>query len=100
MTVSILHSLWRELTYLLTCGRRSLVSGTQNDTVLSGITLRGMIKVYWLDLTLVYILDHAVCCDSAASSGRSLHLIISQLRTKCSSWNSPKYVRRTNTSPT
>ena len=31
MTVSIPHSLWRELTYLLTCGRRSLVSGTQND---------------------------------------------------------------------
>ena len=36
----------RELTYLLTCGRRSIVSRTQNDTVLSGITLTGMIKVY------------------------------------------------------
>ena len=35
MTVSILHSLWRELTYLLTCGRRSLVSGTQNVIVVS-----------------------------------------------------------------
>ena len=34
-TVSILHSLRRELTYLLTCRRRSLVSGTQNDTVFS-----------------------------------------------------------------
>ena len=28
MTVLIFHSLWRELTYLLTCGRCSLVSGT------------------------------------------------------------------------
>ena len=35
MTVSILESLRRELTYLLTCGRRSLVSGTQNDMVVS-----------------------------------------------------------------
>ena len=35
VTVSILHSLWRELTDLLTCGRCSLVSGTQNDTVVS-----------------------------------------------------------------
>ena len=52
-----------------------------------------MIKVYWLDdLTLAYILDHAVCCASAASSGRSLHLIISQLRTKCSSSNCPNHV--------
>ena len=34
----------------------------------------------WLDLTLAYILYHAVCCASAASSGRSLHLITSQLR--------------------
>ena len=25
------------------------------------------------DLTLAYILDHAVCCASAASLGRSLH---------------------------
>ena len=33
MTVSILQSLRRELTYLLTCGRRSLVSGTLNDIV-------------------------------------------------------------------
>ena len=35
MTVSILHSLRRELTYLLTCGRRSLVSENQNDIVVS-----------------------------------------------------------------
>ena len=35
MTVSILHSLRRELMYLLTCGRRSLVSGTQNVIVVS-----------------------------------------------------------------
>ena len=34
-------------------------------------------KVYWkyTDWTLAYIFDHAVCCASAASSGRSLHLI-------------------------
>ena len=50
------------LTYLLICGRRSLVSGTKNDIVVSWITLWGMIKIYWLDLTLAYILDHAVCC--------------------------------------
>ena len=35
MTVSVLHSLRREMTYLLTCRRRSLVSGTQNDIVVS-----------------------------------------------------------------
>ena len=34
-SVSILYSLRRELPYLLTCGRRSLVSGIQNDTVVS-----------------------------------------------------------------
>ena len=33
-------------------------------------------------LTLAHILDHAVCCASAASSGRSLRLTASQLRTK------------------
>ena len=33
-------------------------------------------------LTLAYIFDHAVCCASAASSGQSLHLITSHLRTK------------------
>ena len=51
LTVSILHSLRRELTYTLTCRRRSLVSGTQNDIVVSWITLRGMIKVYWLNFS-------------------------------------------------
>ena len=83
---------------LLTCGRRSLVSETQNEIVVSWITLWGMMKVYWLDLTLVYIFDHAVCCASAASSGRSLHLITSQLRTKQSSSNCPNHVRRTKSS--
>ena len=63
-------------------GRCSLASGTLNDKVVSWITLWGMIKVYWLDLTWAYILDHAVCCVSATSSGQSLHLIISQLRNK------------------
>ena len=79
--------------YWLTCGRRSLVSGTQNDIVVSWITLWWMIKVYWFDLTLAYIFDHAVCCASAASSGRSLHL-----RTKQSSSKCPNHVRRTKTS--
>ena len=51
MTVSILHSLRREFTCLLTCGRRSLVSENKNDLVVSWLTLWGMIKVYWLDLT-------------------------------------------------
>ena len=31
----ILYSLLSELTYLLTCVRRSLVSGTQNEIVVS-----------------------------------------------------------------
>ena len=34
----------------------------------------------YMDLILAYILDRAVCCASATSSGRSVHLIISQLR--------------------
>ena len=33
-----------------------------------------MIEAYWLDMTLAYILDHAVCCVSATSPGRSLRL--------------------------
>ena len=33
VSVSILHSLRRELPYLLTCGRRSLVTGIQNVVV-------------------------------------------------------------------
>ena len=49
-------------------------------------------------MTLAYILDHAVCSASAASSSRSLHLIISQLRTKHSSSNCPNHVRRTKSS--
>ena len=40
MTVSLVfHSLRRECFYLLTCGRRSLVSWTQNEIVVSWITL-------------------------------------------------------------
>ena len=34
-SVSIPHSLRRELSYFLTCGRRSFVSGIQNDIVVS-----------------------------------------------------------------
>ena len=34
-SVSILHSLRREFVYLLNCGRRSLVSETQNEIVVS-----------------------------------------------------------------
>ena len=49
---SVLHSLRMEYVYLLTCGRRSLVSETQNEIVVSWITLWGMIKVYWLDFSL------------------------------------------------
>ena len=100
MTVSLgHHSLRRDLIYLLTCGRLSLVSGTQNDIVVSWSTLWVMIKVYWPDLTLAYILDHAVCCASdAASSDRSLHFITGQLRTKYSSSNCSNHVRRTKSS--
>ena len=39
---------------LLTCGRCSLVSGTQNEIAVSWITLWGMIKVYWLDFSLYF----------------------------------------------
>ena len=35
MAVSILHLLRREFSYLLACGRRSLVSGIQNEIVVS-----------------------------------------------------------------
>ena len=64
--------------YLLTCGRHSLVLGIQNEIVVE-------LPCEWLkyiDLTLAYIFDHAVCCACATSSGQSLHLITSQLRTK------------------
>ena len=37
-------------------------------------------RLKYTDLTLAYIFDHAVCCVSASSSGRSLHLIINQLK--------------------
>ena len=47
----LLHSLRGEFVYLLTCGRHSLVSETQNEIVVSWITLWGVMKVYWLDLT-------------------------------------------------
>ena len=55
-----------------------------------------MIK--YTDLTLAYILSHAVCCTSAASSGRSLHLIIRQLRTMYSTSNCPNHVQKTKSS--
>ena len=44
--------------YLLTCGRHSLVLGTHNEVVVSWITLWEMIKVYWLDFSLCFLL----CC--------------------------------------
>ena len=79
MMVSPSSSLASEGIYLLTCGRCSLASETQNETVVGWIALWGMIKSI---LTLAYIFDHAACCVSAESSGQSLHLIASQLRTK------------------
>ena len=48
-------------------------------------------------MTLAYIFDHAVCCASAASSGGSLHLTTSQLRTK-QSLDCPNHIRRTKSS--
>ena len=48
----LIHLLQKELTYLLTCGSQSPVTGIQNDIVLIWITLCGMIKVYWLDFGL------------------------------------------------
>ena len=108
--------------YLLTCGRRSLVSGTQNDIIVSWITLWGMIKIYWLDLTLAYIFDHAVCCASASKFRPKLashskpvknEVKFVELSEPCSakssmkfnketnhsSSNCPKYFRRTNIRP-
>ena len=52
MKVSLGSSLASEGIYLLTCGRRSLVSETQNEIVVSWCTLWGMMKVYWLDFSL------------------------------------------------
>ena len=72
--VLIFLSLRRDLTCLFSCWRRRLVSGTQNDIVFCGIVLWGMIKIYSLDLTLAYILDHAVHCASAASSSKCPNL--------------------------
>ena len=52
MTVSLGSSLASEgICLFVDCGRRILVSETQNEIVVSWITLWGMIKVYWLDLT-------------------------------------------------
>ena len=48
----VLHSLRREFVYLLTCGRCSLISETQNEIVVSWSTLWGMMKAYWLDFSL------------------------------------------------
>jgi len=93
MMVSMLHSLQREMTYLLTCGRYSLVSGTQNDIAVSRITLYGIIQICWLDFSQHF---RSCCGISAASSGRSLHLIISQLRTKYSSSSCLKYAQQTS----
>ena len=91
VTRFFLHSLWREFVYLLTCGRRSLVSETQNEIVVSWIILWGMTKIYWLDLTwLDFSLHFRSCCllhvcckfgpKLASHLGRSLHL--RQLRMK------------------
>ena len=40
--------------YLLACGRHSLVLGTQNEIVVSWITLWGKNKVYWLYFSLYF----------------------------------------------
>ena len=59
--------------FVRACRRRSLISGTQKDNiVVSWINPWGMVKVYLLDFTLAYILDHAVCCASPASLGPKL----------------------------
>ena len=98
MTVSLGTSLASEglFFYLLNCGRHSLVSGTQNDTVVSWITLWGMTKVYWLDFSLHF----GSCCllRVCHKFGPNVHLIISQLRTKHSSLNCPNHVWQTKSS--
>ena len=43
--------------HLLICGRCSLVLETQNEIVVSWITLWGMMKVYWLDPTFSIMLS-------------------------------------------
>ena len=83
MTVSVGSSLASEgICLFVYLWEAQFVSETQNEIEVSWITLWGMIKIYWPDFTLAYIFDHAVCCASAASSGRSLHLITTQLRMK------------------
>ena len=100
--------------YLLTCGSRSLVPGTQNEIVVSWITLWEMNKVYWLDFTL----DLRSCCLPQVRAEACISLQSSwerskvrrsvrttfgelkvQLKMNHSSSNSPKYVRRTNIRP-
>ena len=73
------------------------------DIVVSWITLWGMIKVYsWLDFSLHFGSSCLLsfCFSSAASLGRSVHLIISQLtwETKHSSSNCPNHIRGTKRS--
>ena len=92
--VSILHSLQRELTYLLTCGKCSLSFENQNDTAVSWITLWRMIKVYWLDLTLAYILESCCLLHFCCKFGLKLASHYQQLRTKHSSSNCLNHVQR------
>ena len=74
-------------------GGAALSLGPRMIQYLVEVSWEGWLK--YTDLTLAYTLYHAVSCASAASSGWSLHLIISQLRTKHSSSNCPSHVRRT-----
>ena len=77
-------------------GGATLSQGHRMRQKIVELSCEGWLK--YTDLTLAYIFDHAVCCASAASSGRSLHLITSQLRMKPSSSNYPIHVRWTESS--
>ena len=84
----MLHSFRRDF-YFLFVDLWLMQLWTQND--IAELHCEGWLK--YTDLTLAYIFNHAVCCTSVTSLCWSLHLILSQLRTKHSSSNCLNYVR-------
>ena len=77
---------------LLTCGRRSLVSETQNEIVVSWITLWGLMKVYWFDFSLHF----RSCCLPQVHTEACISLQASWEPVNSS--NCPKHVRQTKSS--
>ena len=81
------------LFYLLTCGRSSLVSGTQNEIVVGWITLWGMIKVFWLDFSLHFWLCCLLCVCRTFGPKLASHYKPVENESNC-----PHHVRQTKSS--